>query len=89
MFFTPFVRTLVPIMWSAFVGWILSLIPGLEPVRELLLDQSSSLTLFVLALGAAGWYALTKWLEPKLPNWLSAILMGSAKTPNYDEPPMH
>lgn len=83
MFWTSFIRTMVPIMWSAVVGWLLMLIPALEPVRELLLDQSDTLVLFIGGAFAAGWYALTRWLEPKLPDWLSGILMGSAKTPEY------
>lgn len=30
------------------------------------------------------WYSLFRWLEPKLPAWLTVLVLGSNKAPIYD-----
>lgn len=85
MFIKSFVRTMVPIIWSQLVLWLLMAVPALEPVRELLLSQTE-LIVNAVALAAAGaWYALMRWLEKYMPAWLTRILMGANTQPVYDD----
>lgn len=85
MFLTSVVRTMVPIAWSQIVLWLLLAVPALEPLRELLLSQTDIIVNTVAVIAGGAWYALVRWLEPKLPAWLRVILMGSTKTPDYSE----
>jgi hypothetical protein len=89
MFMTSVLRTLLPIWWGSFVLWLLAMVPALEPIRDLLLGQETLIVNGAVAIALAGWYALCRWLEPHLPKWLTVILMGSNKTPDYDGPEAH
>lgn len=83
---TPILRTIVPALWGSFIGWALALAPVLEPLREQLLTYGDLAVPIISAIIIGAWYALWKWLEPKLPDWLTRILLGSAKTPSYNTP---
>lgn len=85
MFLTSFIRTLFPIFWSQVVMWLVLAVPALEPVRELLLEQTDFLVITITTAVMGGWYALIRWLEPRLPAWLRTILMGSNKEPAYHQ----
>lgn len=76
-------RTVVPVLWGSFIAWLLGVAPVLEPLREDLLAYSDVLVPVVTAVIIGGWYALWRWLEPRLPDWLTRILLGSAKAPTY------
>ncbi|WP_210725775.1 hypothetical protein [Arthrobacter silvisoli] len=80
---TSFLRTIVPALWGSFVGWLLGLLPILEPLRPQLIEYSTPLTAIVGAVIIAAWYALWRWLEPLLPVWLVRAVLGSAKAPVY------
>ncbi|NVM97841.1 hypothetical protein [Arthrobacter sp. SDTb3-6] len=80
---TPILRTIVPALWGSFIGWALALLPILEPLRGQLLAYGDLAVPVISAVIIGAWYALWKWLEPKLPGWLTRILLGSAKTPTY------
>ena len=82
---TSILRTVVPLLWGSFIGWLLGLIPALEPLRETLLGYGDFAVPFIGALITGAWYALWRWLEPRLPDWLTRILLGSAKAPTYDD----
>lgn len=82
-FITSFVRTMVPIIWSQLVLWLLLAVPALEPARELMLGQTDVIVNAVALAAAGAWYALVRWLEPRLPDWLTRILMGAATAPSY------
>lgn len=83
-FITPLLRTMVPIWWGSLVTTLLALIPGLEPVRDLLLGQGPVVTGAAVSIALGGWYALTHWLEQYLPDWATRILMGAATPPTYE-----
>jgi hypothetical protein len=72
-------RTVVPVAWSAFVTWLATLcVP--EAITGPLGDAGDLVvTPIVLALV----YPLIRWIEPRLPDWLTRILLGSAKAPTY------
>lgn len=81
--FTSILRTVVPALWGAFIGWAIGLLPILEPHREALLEYGTPLSAIVAAVLIGAWYAFWRWLEPKLPDWLTRAVLGSAKTPVY------
>lgn len=82
--FTSILRTVVPYLWGSFVGWLLSLVPILEPLRADLLEYGDAAVPIVGAVLAGAWYALWRWLEPRLPAWLTRAFLGSAQRPIYD-----
>lgn len=86
MLITQIVRTIVPLMWARIVGIVLTSIPALEPLRELLLSQSEVVVVVVTGLLLGAWLAFSAWLQPHLPDWAARVLMGSTKTPTYDAP---
>lgn len=86
---TSILRTAVPALWSALISCILSWIPALEPLREQLLAQAKVIEPVLYAVILAAWYALWRWLEPRLPAWLVAALLGSSKTPIYEKRGRH
>lgn len=77
-------RTIVPALWGSVIGWALTLLPVLEPLRADLLAYGDFAVPVIAAVIIGGWYALWRWLEPKLPDWLTRILLGSAKSPAYE-----
>lgn len=81
--FTSILRTVVPALWGSFIGWLLALVPILEPLRGELLSYSDVLLPIVSAVLIGAWYAFWRWLEPRLPDWLTRIVLGSSKTPVY------
>lgn len=82
--FTSILRTIVPALWGAFIGWAIGLLPSLEPHRESLLEYGTPLSAIVATVLIGAWYAFWRWLEPRLPDWLTRAVLGSAKTPAYE-----
>lgn len=82
---TSILRTLVPSLWGSFIGWVLAVVPVLEPLRADLIAYGDLAVPVISAVLIGGWYALWRWLEPRLPDWLTRILLGSAKAPVYVE----
>ena len=80
---TSILRTIVPALWGSAIGWLLSIAPVLEPLREQLLAYADWLTPIIGAIIIGAWYALWRRVEPLLPVWLTRILLGSAQAPVY------
>ena len=85
---TSILRTVVPALWGCIIGWVLTVVPELEPLRGQLLAYGDLAVPFITALLIGAWYALWRKLEPRLPDWLTRILLGSAKTPVYARAPV-
>lgn len=81
---TSILRTLIPALWGSVIGWFLTVVPVLEPLRADLLAYGELAVPVIAALLIGGWYAVCRWLEPHLPDWLTRILLGSAKAPVYE-----
>jgi len=81
---TSILRTLVPALWGSFIGWVLAVVPVLEPLRADLIQYGDLAIPVISAVLIGAWYALWRWLEPRLPDWLTRILLGSAKRPVYE-----
>lgn len=80
---TSILRTVVPALWGSLIGWLLGVVPMLEPLRGELLTYGNLAVPVIAAILIGAWYAFWRWLEPQLPDWLTRILLGSAKTPVY------
>lgn len=76
-------RTFISWVWALFIGWLLLVMPIFQPFEEQLLALPALALPTLIAVIAAAWYALWRWLEPKLPDWLTRALLGSAKAPAY------
>lgn len=80
--FTGWLRTIVPTLWSTLVAWLVSL--GLPPaVTDAVVGLVDAL---VVPTVLAAVYALLRWAEPRLPDWLTRVLLGSARPPVYPAP---
>jgi len=82
-------RTVVPGFWSALItlllGWASTNFPWLLAVLDFLhLDLTSpAVAGFVVTAVLAGWYALFRWLEPRLPDWATVLVLGYSRPPTY------
>ena len=81
---TSILRTIVPALWGSIIAWVLSIVPALEPLREQLLSLGDLAAPIIGAVIIAAWYAFWRWLEPRLPDWLTRSVLGSAKEPSYE-----
>lgn len=80
---TAVLRTLVPALWGSFIAWLIGLLPILAPLQGQLEGLAELALPILTAVIVAAWYALWRWLEPRLPDWLTRAVLGSAKTPIY------
>lgn len=76
-------RTVIPLIWGAIITTVIGVVPALEPLRDQMLAYGDLAVPFIAAFITALWYMLWRWVEPKLPNWLTAALLGSAQAPVY------
>lgn len=80
---TSMLRTLVPALWGAVVFWLIGRIPALAPLQDQILGLADIAVPVITAVIIGAWYAFWRWLEPRLPDWLTRAVLGSAKTPVY------
>jgi hypothetical protein len=80
-------RTVVPYVWGIVIGWLITVLPVLQPLEEQLLGMAELALPVLIAVISAAWYAFWRWLEPRLPGWLTRAVLGSAKTPTYSATP--
>jgi uncharacterized membrane protein (DUF441 family) len=71
------IRTVVPVGVGAFVAWLASL--GVDAGAT----ANTGLVIGVTGLVIGAYYALVRAIEPKLPAFLRALLIGAARTPTY------
>ena len=57
--------------------------PVLAPLEGQLLGLATIALPILAAVISAAWYAFWRWLEPRLPDWLTRAVLGSARTPTY------
>lgn len=82
-------RTVVPGLWSAVIGsalaWLAVHAPwALDLLEALNIDpESAAFTAGVVTLTLAVWYAVWRRLEPRIPDWLTRLVLGSKLTPAY------
>jgi hypothetical protein len=83
MLLTSILRTVVPALWGSVIAWLIGVAPLLAPLEAHLLGVADIILPIITALIIGGWYALWRWLEPRLPDWVTRAVLGSAKTPTY------
>lgn len=76
-------RTVLPGAWSAVVLWLASF--GLPQAAVDWLNSETVATQVVQLAVFAIVYGFVRWVEPRIPDWLTRILLGSAKPPTYAE----
>jgi hypothetical protein len=82
-------RTVVPGLYAAVLGpvlaWAAVHVPWVLDLLELLnIDPTSvEFTAGVVLAVLAAWYALWRKLEPRIPDWLTRLVLGSSKAPSY------
>jgi hypothetical protein len=72
-------RTVVPVAWSALVAWLISL--GAPAYLTDALGGAAELLVVPIVVGVV--YPLARTVEARLPDWLTRVLLGSARTPTY------
>lgn len=75
------VRTVLPGAWAALVLWLVSL--GLPSSAADWLGSESVVTKLVDLASLAVVYGFVRWVEPRMPDWLTRTLLGSATAPTY------
>lgn len=80
---TSILRTVIPALWGSVIGFVLTIIPILEPLRDQLLTYGDLAVPVISAIIIGAWYVLWRNVEPWLPKWLTRILLGSAQAPVY------
>lgn len=83
MLLTSILRTVVPYVWGLFITWLITIIPVLAPFENQMLGLAALALPVLAAVLSAAWYAFWRWLEPRLPDWLTRAVLGSAKAPTY------
>jgi hypothetical protein len=73
------IRTYVPTLWGAVLTWAATQLPVLEPALNS--EAALGVGAFLVALLTSLWYTLMRWLEPKLPAWLTVIVLGANARP--------
>lgn len=81
---TALLRTIVPALWGAAIAWLIGVLPILAPLEADLKGLADIALPIITAVIIGGWYAFWRWLEPRMPDWLTRAVLGSAKTPRYD-----
>ncbi|MET4094553.1 hypothetical protein [Arthrobacter sp. UYCu712] len=83
MLVTAILRTVVPALWGSLIAWLIGVLPILAPLEADLNGLANILLPIITAVIIGAWYAFWRWLEPRLPDWLTRAVLGSAKTPTY------
>lgn len=76
------VRTVMPGVWAVIVLQLAKLGLPESWVDWLSTNAVAVKVTDVVALGVV--YAFVRWVEPHLPDWLTRVLLGSAKPPTYE-----
>lgn len=84
MILTSILRTLVPALWGSLIAWLVGVLPVLAPLEADLNGLADVILPVLTAVIIGAWYAFWRWLEPRLPDWLTRAVLGSAKTPSYE-----
>ena len=80
---TAILRTVVPALWGSLIAWLIGVLPILAPLEADLRGLADILLPVVTAVIIGAWYAFWRWLEPRMPDWLTTAVLGSSKTPTY------
>lgn len=79
-----YLRTVVPVLWGSVVSFILQFVGSdlNEPISNALNSEPVGIAVTAIVIGV--WYWLWRRVEPHIPDWLTRIVLGSAKAPTYE-----
>ena len=80
---TALLRTIVPALWGSLIAWLIGVLPILAPLEADLNGLADIILPVLTAVIIGAWYAFWRWLEPRMPDWLTRAVLGSSKTPVY------
>jgi hypothetical protein len=83
---TSIIRTAVPYAWGLLITYLVSLVPGVAPALLPAMPVVLGWGPLIAAAIAGAWYALMRKVEPRLPAWLTVIVLGSNSQPKYLTP---
>jgi hypothetical protein len=75
------IRTVLPGAWAALVLLLVKL--GLPDTAAAWLSSNAVVEKITEVVALAAVYAFVRWVEPRIPDWLTRILLGSATAPSY------
>lgn len=81
-FVTSQLRTYIPAAWGAVIAWLV----GWQLLPAELAETAQNFAVVLTAVATAIWYALWRAVEPRLPAWLTRLVLGSNNTPRYVDP---
>lgn len=80
-FVVSLLRTVVPVAWGALITYLVGLVPALTGFVDP--GTLASWGVPITAAVIAAWYVVMRKVEPYLPGWLTALVLGSNATPKY------
>lgn len=82
-----YLRTIVPVLWGSIVAQLLAAISPHLPsnLGTALADWlgGEAAIALVTAVAIAAWYWVWRRVEPLIPDWLTRLVLGSARVPEY------
>ena len=76
------IRTAIPGLWATLISYLATRFAFPDEVVDWLGGPATVAVVVWLVL--ALWYALWRWLEPRMPDLLTRLVLGSARAPRYD-----
>jgi len=70
-------RTAIPAWWGTVVAWLLARDLITDAVAEDLRGWAVALVAAAVTVVTTVWYALARWVEPRLAGWLRRVLPGT------------
>jgi len=82
-----YLRTVIPFIWGAVITQLLIWWPAApDAVNDL--SDNQGIIAAITAVVILGWYAIWRKVEPRLPAWLTRLVLGSNQTPTYEPTPV-
>lgn len=78
------VRTVVPTAVGATVAYLVSKGVDIDVLPDV--DEEQTLTTGAVIVSGWAWYALARWIEPRVPSWVTTVMGLVGKPPTYPEP---
>jgi hypothetical protein len=74
-------RTAVPVAWGYILTWVATNVPA---VADIVADpRAQAVSALITGALTVAWYALMRWLEPRLPGWFTVLVLGWNVAPKY------
>jgi hypothetical protein len=70
-------------LWGSLIARLIGVAPLLAPLEANLLGVADIILPIITALIIGVWYAFWRWLKPRLPDWVTRAVLGSAQAPIY------